>query len=258
MAGDILLTVEGSVAHVTLSQPDKLNAMTRDMWVRFRDVWHDVSADDRVRCVLLTGAGRGFCPGNDIGEFQRDRSTADKARALSAVMNAGREAMLACPHIVVARIDGACVGGGLEIAAMADMRIASARSRFGAPLNRLGLSMAYEEMLPIWRLTTRPTMVEMLVEGRIFDAQEAKARGLVNRVVADGQLDAEVEETLARIVAGPPLVHRWHKRFFNRLQAGGPLTDADHDEHYLAFDTEDYRIGWTSFLAKTKPEFTGR
>jgi enoyl-CoA hydratase/carnithine racemase len=258
MAGEILLTVDGPIARVTLSQPDKLNAMTRDMWLQFREVWATVSANDAVRCVLLTGAGRGFCPGNDIGEFERDRSTAEKARALSAVMNAGREAMLACPHIVVARIDGACVGGGLEIAAMADMRIASARSRFGAPLNRLGLSMAYEEMLPIWHLTTRATMVEMLVEGRIFDAGEAKARGLVNRVVADTQLDLDVDETVARIVAGPPLVHRWHKRFFNRLQEGSPLTQADHDEHYLAFDTEDYRIGWTSFLAKTKPEFVGR
>jgi enoyl-CoA hydratase/carnithine racemase len=258
MPRTIHLAIDGPVARVTLDHPGKLNAMTKAMWHRFAEVWRDLSADSHVRCVLLTGAGSAFCPGNDIGEFAAERSTAPLARALSAVMNTGRDAMRACPHIIIARIDGACVGGGLEIAAMADLRIASARSRFGAPLNRLGLTMAYEEMAPIARLASRGTMVEMLVEGRLFSAAEAQARGLVERVVPDETLDTEVEATLARIVGGPPLVHRWHKQFLDRLLSGVPLTPADHDVHYEAFETEDYRIGWTSFLARTEPRFVGR
>jgi enoyl-CoA hydratase len=259
MSGSIDVRREQAVATVTLNNPVKLNAMTKAMWVSFASVWRQIGADAGVRCVVLQGAGeRGFCPGNDIGEFATERSNAQQARALSAVMNEGRTAMLACPHPIVARIQGACVGGGLEIAAMADMRIASRSARFGAPLNRLGLSMAYEEMLPIWKLTDRPTMFEMLVDGRIFDAGEAKQRGLVNRLVDDAELDREVAETAARIVAGPPLVNRWHKRFFNRLEDPRPLGPADYEEHYLAFETHDYQVGYRSFLAKTQPAFEGR
>ena len=173
-------------------------------------------------------------------------------------MNRGRNAMLACPHPIVAQIRGACVGGGLEIAAMCDMRICSENSRFGAPLNRLGLTMAYEEMLPIWRITDRATMFEFLVEGRIVDAHEAKRRGLVNRITTIDGLETEVSATARRIAEGPPLVNRWHKQFFNRLLEPRPLTKEDYDEHYLSFETEDYRIGYRSFLAKEKPRFVGR
>lgn len=250
---------DGALVTVTLNNHGKLNAMTRDMWVSFGETWQALNEDDDVRCIVLTGAGeRGFCPGNDISEFERYRSNAARARELSAVMNVGREAMLACPHPVVAKIRGACVGGGLEIAAMCDLRICSGNSRFGAPLNRLGLTMAYEEMLPIWRIADRATLFEFLVEGRIIDAEEAKLRGLVNRVVPGEALDREVGETAARIVDGPPLVNRWHKKFFNRLERSPDLSGEDYDEHYLSFETEDYRIGYRSFLDKTTPEFKGR
>ncbi|MEM6639679.1 MAG: enoyl-CoA hydratase/isomerase family protein, partial [Pseudomonadota bacterium] len=179
--GDILVNRDDVVVTITLSNPGKLNAMTRRMWRDLTAVWMHLNADDNVRCVIVTGAGqRGFCPGNDISEFETYRKDAASARELSAVMNAGREAMLACPHPVIARINGACVGGGLEIAAMCDMRICSDKSRFGAPLNRLGLTMAYEEMLPIWRATNRATLFEFLVEGRIINAEDARSRGLVN------------------------------------------------------------------------------
>ncbi len=255
----IIVEHAGGVVTVTLSNPGRLNAMTRDMWVSLADQWEALNADESVRCIVLTGDGpRGFCPGNDISEFDAYRSNAEKARALSEIMNRGRDAILSCPHPIVARIDGACVGGGLEIAAMADMRICTPESRFGAPLNRIGLSMAYEEMAPIRRIADRATLFEFLVEGRIIDAAEAKARGLVNRVVAKAELDADVAATVKAIADGPPLVHRWHKKFLDRLEQPGPITEAEHDEHYLAFETEDYRIGYRAFLDKTKPEFTGR
>lgn len=175
---------DGGIVTVTLNNPAKLNAMTREMWIAFADLWEELNTDETVRCIVVTGAGqRGFCPGNDISEFDAYRSNAEKARALSAIMNRGREAMLACPHPIIGKIRGACVGGGLEIAAMCDMRICSDDSRFGAPLNRLGLTMAYEEMLPIWRIADRATMFEFLVEGRLIDAADAKARGLDRKSV---------------------------------------------------------------------------
>ncbi|MEM6654062.1 MAG: enoyl-CoA hydratase-related protein, partial [Pseudomonadota bacterium] len=121
-----------------------------------------------------------------------------------------------------------------------------------------GLSMAYEEMLPIWKLCGRAQMYEFLVEGRLIDAQTAFIRGLVNRVVAPGDLVNETQATIQAVMAGPPLVHRWHKQFLERLDRPEPLTDADHDDHYLAFETEDYERGYKAFLNKTKPEFVGR
>ncbi|MEX2495565.1 MAG: enoyl-CoA hydratase-related protein, partial [Woeseia sp.] len=247
------------IVTVTLNNPRKLNAMTWDMWVAFGDAWETLNQDDRVRCVIVKGAGhRGFCPGNDISEFETYRSNAAQARKLSENMNRGRNAMLSCPHPVIAQIRGACVGGGLEIAAMCDLRICSDDSRFGAPLNRLGLTMAYDEMLPIWHITDRPTMFEFLVEGRILDARDAQSRGLVNRITTVDGLASEVAATARRIADGPPLVNRWHKKFFNRLLDPRPLTKEDYDEHYLSFETEDYRIGYRSFLAKEKPNFVGK
>lgn len=257
--GEVELERRGGLVTVTLRNKGKLNAMTRDMWIRFGAVWHELNADSSVRCVLLTGAGeRGFCPGNDVSEFDRYRSSAARARELSETMNVGRRAMLGCPHPVVARIHGACVGGGLEIAAMCDLRICSESSRFGAPLNRLGLTMAYEEMLPIRRIAGKATLFEFLVEGRIVDAHEARLRGLVNRVVPDDELDDAVGETVAGILDGPPLVNRWHKKFLQRLERDPQLSADEYDEHFLSFETEDYRTGYRSFLRKTKPHFHGR
>lgn len=257
--GQLIRRDGDGVTTVVLDNPGKLNAMTRDMWLAFEPLWRAINADSGIRCVVVTGGDpRGFCPGNDISEFEQFRSNESKARELSAIMNKGRDAMLACPHPVIARIHGACVGGGLEIAAMCDMRIGSEESRYGAPLNRIGLTMAYEEMLPIWRITDEATLFEFLVEGRIIDAQDALRRGLLNRVVPTADLDHEVEKTAKAIAEGPPLVNRWHKQFLRRLRHEVELSQEDHDVHYLAFETEDYREGYQSFLARTKPKFKGR
>ncbi|MEM8985115.1 MAG: enoyl-CoA hydratase-related protein [Pseudomonadota bacterium] len=258
-AGRIDVTQDAGVVYVVLNNPDKLNAMTWDMWVAFGDLWERLNVDDTVRCVVVKGAGeRGFCPGNDIGEFETYRSNAADARKLSENMSRGRVAMIACPHPIIAQIKGACVGGGLEIAAMCDMRICTDDSRFGAPLNRIGLTMAYEELEPLWRLTDQATLFEFLVEGRIIGAAEAKEKRLVNRIVSREALEDEVAATVARIVAGPPLVNRWHKKFFNRLLDPRALAKEDYDEHYLAFETEDYKIGYKAFLEKKTPKFVGR
>ena len=158
----------------------------------------------------------------------------------------------------MAQIHGICVGGGLEIAALADLRICGASSRFGAPINKLGLVMAYAEMAPLVRLVGSATALEILLEGRIFDAEEARAKGLVTRVVPDAEVAAEARAAAERIAAGAPLAARWHKRFARRLAEARPLTAAELDECFDCFDTEDFRIGYAAFLAKTAPVFVGR
>lgn len=143
-APTLLVTRDDAIATIVLNRPAKLNAFTLDMWRQLGDAFRALSADDTVRCVIVRGAGeKAFSPGNDIGEFATARSNKAQAVAYGAVMHATAQAMLDCPHPVVAQIHGICVGGGLEVAAMADLRICGKGSRFGAPIKNLGLVMAH-------------------------------------------------------------------------------------------------------------------
>jgi enoyl-CoA hydratase/carnithine racemase len=173
-------------------------------------------------------------------------------------MHAAAGALERCRHPLVAQIHGVCVGGGLEIAALCDLRICGEGSRFGAPIKNLGLVMAYAEMAPLVRLVGADVALEILIEGRIFGAAEAKDKRLVTRVVPDAEVAAEVAATAQRIAEGAPLAARWHKKFARRLAEARPLTDAERDECFDCFDTEDFRIGYEAFLAKRKPRFSGR
>ena len=141
---------------------------------------------------------------------------------------------------------------------MCDLRICGANSRFGVPVNQLGLVMAYGEVQGLMMLVGRATALEIALEGRVFGAEEAREKGLVNRVVPDDKVIEEAYATARRIAEGAPLVARWHKLFINRLCYPRPLTEAEYDESYACFDTEDFRIGYAAFLAKRKPGFLGR
>lgn len=118
--------------------------------------------------------------------------------------------------------------------------------------------MAYAEMAPLVRLVGTSVALEILLEGRIFAADEAKDKGLVTRVVPDADVAAEAQATAQRIADGAPLAARWHKKFARRLRDPRPLTDADLYECFDCFDTEDFRAGYAAFLSKRKPKFRGR
>jgi enoyl-CoA hydratase len=255
----ILASRDGAIATVTLNRPDKLNALTKAMWRGLGETIDRFAQDASLRCIIVRGAGeRAFSPGNDIGEFARERSNKAQARKYGAEMHTTAHALAACPVPLVAQIHGICVGGGLEIAALCDLRICGTSSRFGAPIRNLGLVMAYPELAPLARLVGPAVALEILLEGRIFDAAEAKEKGLVTRVVADDQVAAEAAATATRIAEGAPLTARWHKQAVRRLADPTPISDAEADACFDCFDTEDFRIGYAAFLAKRKPRFTGR
>ncbi len=256
---DILIERDGPIATVVINRAAKLNAMTKPMWRALGESVSGLSADDSVRCIILRGAGeKSFSPGNDSSEFETDRSNREQAIEYGRIMHATAAALENCRHPMVAQIHGICVGGGLEIASLCDIRICGEGSRFGAPIKNLGLVMAYPEMAPLVRLVGADVALEILLEGRIFDAREAHHKGLVTRVVADDRVASEALDTARRIADGAPLVARWHKRFAKRLRDPRPLTEAEYLEGFDCFDTEDFRIGYRAFLAKTKPAFEGR
>jgi enoyl-CoA hydratase/carnithine racemase len=250
---------DGGVETLTLNRPDKLNALTKALWRELGEALRALDADEGVRCVVLRGAGeRAFSPGNDISEFEAERSNAAQARAYGALMHDTLAALRGCRHPTLALIHGVCVGGGLELAACCDVRVCGAGSRFGIPVAKLGLVMAHAELEALLALVGRATALEILLEGRILDADEALAKGLVTRVVPDARVDAEAREAAQRIAAGAPLVHRWHKAFLRALEERRPLSDAERDEAYACFETRDFAEGRRAFLAKERPRFEGR
>jgi enoyl-CoA hydratase/carnithine racemase len=250
---------DGAIATVVLNRPDKLNALTKGMWQALGAAIDTLSADDSLRCIVLRGAGeKAFSPGNDIAEFATERANKAQAIAYGHAMHTTAKALADCRHPLVAQVHGVCVGGGLEIAALCDLRICGESSRFGAPIKNLGLTMAYPEMAPLVRLVGAAVALEILLEGRIFDAAEAKEKGLVTRIVPDSEVANEARAAAERIAEGAPLVARWHKKFARRLADPRPLTAAEADECFDCFDTEDFRIGYAAFLGKKKPVFVGR
>ncbi len=254
----ILAGRDGDIATVTLNNPGKLNALNKVMWQRLGEVMAELDGEDALRCIVLRGAGdKAFAAGADISEFASERCNSAQAKVYGETIHATMRALAACRHPTVALIQGACVGGGLEIASMCDLRVCGASSRFGVPVNRLGLVMAYGELQGLIALVGRAGALEILLEGRVFGAEEARDKGLVNRVVADDKVVEETYATARRIADGAPLAARWHKRFINRLGDSRPLTEAEREENYLCFDSEDFRIGYRAFLAKVKPQFKG-
>jgi enoyl-CoA hydratase/carnithine racemase len=259
MTGRILCAREGATATVTLANPGKLNAVDFAMWEDLAATMTTLSADDAIRCIILRGDGdQAFAAGGDIEEFLVRRDTVERAMEYHAQVGAALQVIAACRHPTIALIQGACIGGGLEIASQCDLRICGESSRFGAPINKLGFSMYPGEMEGLVHLVGAATVLELLLEGRILTATEAYAKGLVTRVVADDGVAAEVLASARRICDGAPLVARWHKQWIRRLQHDVPLSQ---DELRASFDflaTEDYREGLAAFFEKRRPSFRAR
>jgi enoyl-CoA hydratase len=255
----VLLEREGEIARVTLNQPARLNAVNNQMWARLGEIFAELDADESLRCIILGGAGeRAFSVGADISEFEENRSTAEQARLYHERTHRSMQAILRCRHPVIARIRGLCVGGGLELATICDLRICGASARFGIPVKRLGLVVSYAELQPLVALIGPANALEILLEGRIHDAQDALRMGLVNRVLDDAEVEHETLASAMRIAEGAPLVARWHKKFTRRILQSEPLSEEEMDESFACFETADFRAGYQAFLAKRKPEFKGR
>jgi len=258
---DVLYQRDGDdprIAAVTLFNPDKLNAINAAMWRRLSEIFAAIAADGELRCVIVRGEGEAFAAGGDLEEFKTARATVDLALAYHENVGAALAAVADCPVPTLAAVQGPCVGGGLEIAAACDLRIAGESALFGAPINRLGFSMYPGEMAGLLRLAGPAVVSEILLEGRLFKAGEAYAKGLLSRVVADGEVGNAALATARRIAAGAPLAARAHKRWIARLVEGRPLTGDEKRAAFAFLDSDDYREGLAAFMDKRAPVFRGR
>lgn len=259
MSGNVTFSKNGAIATVVIENKGRLNALSLPMWRQLRAAFEELSHDrDQTRCIVLRGAGEAFAAGADIAEFERERYDIPSARAYGKAIHPALVAVSECPHPVISMIHGPCVGGGLEIASRTDIRIAGECARFGVPVNRLGLVVAYAELKGLVDIVGPAVALEMLLEGKLVTAKEAATMRLVNRVVKDDKLEEEVYDTAKRISQGAPLAARWHKKFVRRLMQPKPLREDEIDESFDCFGTEDFRTGYRAFLEKQKPEFKGR
>lgn len=256
--GSLLLHRDGAVATLVLNRPERRNALSYAAWTRLGETVTVLNADPELRCIVVRGAGgEAFAAGADISEFHERRHDAASARAYADNMHAALEGLLHSPHCTLAAIEGACVGGGLELALCCDLRVCAQGSRFGIPIARLGHVLPWEGMIPLVQITSRAVALEMLLEDRIFGAEEAYVKGLVNRVVAAEDFEAEIGATAKRLAAAAPLAARAHKRNSARALDPRPLNDGEYASAFEICDSADYREGVEAFLNKRKPVFRG-
>lgn len=199
----------GPVAILTLARPEQHNALNLAAWQRIGALARELASDETLRAVVLRGAGgRAFGAGADIAEFPTTRMTARAALVYNESVAAALDAVAALPVPVLAMIDGLAVGGGLELSAAADLRIATTRSRFGIPIGRLGVTLGLTEARALVRLIGPAELKYLLFSGRLIDAERAAQVGLVQSLVAPERLVDEVTELLDAITAGSlPTLH---------------------------------------------------
>tara|TARA_Y100001958_G_scaffold159271_1_gene160048 strand:+ start:105 stop:890 length:786 start_codon:yes stop_codon:yes gene_type:complete len=251
--------INSHIVEISLNRPEKLNALTKPMWKELGKVFKKLSKDKNLRCIVIRGkGGKSFSPGNDISEFETQRSSSKLAKAYGVHLHGTLRAIQECPIPTIALIEGICVGGGMEIAACCDLRICGESSRFGVPIKRLGLTMAAKELEALLRITSYSIAMEILLEGKIMSAKEAHEKNLVNRVVADLEVETEVYKSAELISEGAPKVARWHKQFAKEILKTGKVSDKLNNLGYKCYDTEDFQIGYKSFLVKTKPKFKNK
>ncbi len=274
----------GQIATITLRNPARRNAMTRAMWRALREVVQSVKDSQNnsclssnskgygtIRCLIVAGETGHFCAGGDISEYPEFRFNADTLRAFHEQDVApALHALLACDVPVVAQIEGSCMGGGLEIAACCDIRIAGQGASFGAPIAKLGMPMAPQELAIVVRAAGEATVREMLLEARTFSAVQMLQRGFVQRMVADADVAIESLATAQRIAALSPQAAQLNKQAIRQFyMQNTPITqvkpdqaamknivnDAATDNPFAYADSVEHAEGITAFLEKRTPQF---
>jgi enoyl-CoA hydratase/carnithine racemase len=260
MTDKMIARKDGGVGTVIFNNPERHNAVSLDMWEATRRMLDDFAADREVRVVVLTGAGgKAFVSGADVSKFESERASLDAARAYNAKSEAAYSGVYDFPKPTIAMIRGYCIGGGVGLATCCDLRICSDNSRFAVPAAKLGLGYGPTGLKRLIDLVGPAYAKEIFYTARQFDALEAYAMGLVNRVVPAAELEDFVKGYTDMICANAPLTLGAVKVTVGELLKDEARRDLARASAAVdkCFASRDYTEGRTAFMEKRKPVFTG-
>lgn len=251
---------QDGVGWMIFNNPERHNAISLDMWEAALDIMAGFKADPAVRVMVITGAGgKAFASGADISKFKDERQEAEAVARYQATTQKAYESIQGMPIPTIAMVRGYCIGGGTAAAVCCDLRICTENAKFGIPAAKLGLGYGLNRARPLVDLIGPAYAKEMFYTGRQFDAREAEKMGLVNRVVADDQLESTVEQMARTIADNAPLTVRCAKLVVGELLKDAQDRDVAATERAVdaCFRSRDYKEGQAAFAEKRKPRFIG-
>lgn len=257
--GQLSLTVEGGIATLELTRPERKNAISYAMWSAFARLMPALAADDAVEVVVVRGTPGGpFSAGADISEFQALRSTPESAAAYGEAVEGGERAFLDFPKPTIALVQGFAVGGGTQVAAACDLRVVDTTSRFGVTPAKLGIVYALQSTARLVDVVGTPWASFFLLTGELVDAPTALRIGLAHEVHAPAEVEARAYALATTLASRARISQTGAKALIARAAAGRREVDAEVQALYAASLTgPEYAEGVSAFLAKRDPDFRG-
>jgi enoyl-CoA hydratase/carnithine racemase len=259
--GKILQSVADGVGVITFNNPEKRNAMSLDMWEGLGHALVELRDDADVRVVIMVGAGdKAFVSGADISQFEKTRHNAQASEEYSKRSAAQRALLADYPKPIIACIRGFCLGGGMQVAMLADIRIAAENSQFGIPAAKLGIAYGYDGLKNLVSLVGPSWARLLMYTGMRIDSAEALRIGLVDRVIPDGELWNATTDIARTISGNAPLAIQAAKTTIAQVLKDPDKRDMDAIKQagIVCMDSEDFREGRRAFMEKRKPQFQGR
>lgn len=256
------LVIDKGIATITLNRPERLNALTFEVYTELQRTFASLGQTDAARAIVITGKGKGFCSGGDVEGIIKELFARDTSGLLEFTRVTGALIRTICetPQPVIAAINGVCVGAGAVIATACDMRVACASARFGFIFPKVGLcgaDMGAAFLLP--RIVGRGRAAELLFFGDLIDCQEAYRLGLVNKVVPDGQALIEAHAWAERLAQGPFFAHTMTKKMLESESRMGlaEAIEAEAQAQAICMAHPDFRTAYEANIKRQAPVFLG-
>ena len=256
----LLWSTEGHVATITLNRPEKKNAMSSVMFSELRLAFERASADDEVRCVIVTGAGDACCSGADLSDPSNIASNALEFRDRMEEIHGIVRAFVECPKPTIAKVNGVAAGAGCNLALGCDLIVASRAASFAELFVKRGLVVDFGGTWALTRALPLHRAKELAFLGETISAEEADRLGLINRLCEPEEIDAVVKDLAARLAGLPPRSLAFMKENLNRAAERSLVEnlDAESAAQSLMYTSEDTREAIAAWLEKREPRFTGR